>query len=118
MGLASATADEIAALGRWLDLLPAPVPTGAPSRDGEEVYNAAGCWHCHDPVSPVSHDVGTGGLFQAPSLVGVGARLPLMHDGCAATIRDRFDPTCGGDAHGPALSAAEIELLVEHLSTL
>jgi hypothetical protein len=23
-----------------------------------------------------------------------------MHDGCAVTPEDRFDPTCGGTSHG------------------
>jgi hypothetical protein len=69
-------------------------------------------------VSRANEDVGTGGAFQAPSLVGVGARLPLMHDGCADTLRERFDPACGGDAHGPALSDEEVDALVAYLETL
>ena len=36
-------------------------------------------------------DVGTGGAFKVPSLLGVGARAPFMHDGCATTLMDRFD---------------------------
>ncbi len=34
--------------------------------------------------------LGTGGAFQVPPLVGVGWRTPLMHNGCAATIAERF----------------------------
>ena len=41
-----------------------------------------------------------GGAFQVPSLVGIGTRGPFMHDGCAATLRDRFNPACGGAQHG------------------
>jgi cytochrome c peroxidase len=44
-------------------------------------------------------DVGTGAPFKVPSLLGVGFRPPYMHDGCAATLVDRFG-TCGGDKHG------------------
>jgi cytochrome c peroxidase len=117
MGMARPTADELDALGAWLDGLPAPVPARDADPDGEQVFATAGCWHCHDPVSRANEDVGTGGAFQAPSLAGVSARLPLMHDGCAATIRDRFDPACGGDAHGPALAPDEIDALVRYLES-
>ena len=66
---------------------------------------AVGCTACHSGATYTdnkAHDVGTGGTFVAPTLVGVGSRAPLMHDGCAATLDDRFTNTeCGGgDAHG------------------
>jgi hypothetical protein len=44
----------------------------------------------------------------------------MMHNGCAATVADRFGP-CGGDArHGAAsmLSAPEIADLTAYLETL
>ena len=44
-----------------------------------------------------------------------------MHDGCAATLRDRFNPACGGgDRHGVTsqLSSAQIDDLVAYLQTL
>ena len=46
--------------------------------------------------------------FKVPSLLGVGARAPFMHDGCAATLEDRFGACGGGDRHGNTsqLSAA------------
>jgi hypothetical protein len=65
--------------------------------------------------------VGTGGEFQVPSLLGVGTRLPLMHDGCAETLRDRFDdPDCGGHDHGDTsqLSSSDVDALVTFLETL
>jgi cytochrome c peroxidase len=34
-----------------------------------------------------------------PSLRGVAVRAPFLHDGCAATLLDRFGP-CGGSGHG------------------
>ncbi len=65
-------------------------------------------------------DVGTGRAFQVPSLLGVGTRGPFMHDGCAATLRDRFNPACGGDRHGVTaqLSSGQIDDLVAYLSSL
>jgi hypothetical protein len=54
--------------------------------------------------------VGTGGMFKVPSLVGVAARAPYMHDGCAATLRDRFGTCGGGDAHGRTSGLTEAQL--------
>jgi hypothetical protein len=65
-------------------------------------------------------DVGTGGEFQVPSLIGVGYRAPFIHTGCAKTLRDRFDPECGGDKHGNTkdLSDAQIDDLTAYLESL
>lgn len=52
-------------------------------------------------------DVGTGGQMQVPSLVGVGYRAPFIHTGCAETLEERFDPGCGGDAHGDVAGLTE-----------
>jgi hypothetical protein len=45
-----------------------------------------------------------------------------MHDGCAATLRERFtDPTCGGgDRHGRTseLSPAQVDDLIAYLMSL
>jgi hypothetical protein len=59
-------------------------------------------------------------MFQVPSLLGIGTRGPFMHDGCAATLRDRFNPACGGDKHGITgqLSPAQIDDLIAYLNTL
>jgi len=55
-----------------------------------------------------------------PSLLGVGYREPLMHDGCAATLKDRFDGTCGGEMHGTLLGLSDQNRadLVAYLQTL
>jgi hypothetical protein len=56
-----------------------------------------------------------------PSLVGVGSRGPFMHDGCAKTLADRFDPACGGDdRHGntAGLSAGEIADLIAYMEAI
>ena len=43
-----------------------------------------------------------------------------MHDGCAATLDQRFDTNCGGDRHGhvDALDAQQRSDLVAYLSSL
>ncbi|MBK8257107.1 MAG: hypothetical protein IPK82_31105 [Polyangiaceae bacterium] len=66
-------------------------------------------------------DVGRGKSLQVPTLVGVAWRAPFMHDGCAATLKDRFtNPDCGGSKHGDmsGLSDSEINDLVAYLESL
>jgi acyl-coenzyme A thioesterase PaaI-like protein len=57
--------------------------------------------------------------FQVPPLVGVGWRTPLFHDGCAATILDRFGQ-CATAAHGSTaqLSKQDVADLTAYLETL
>jgi hypothetical protein len=64
--------------------------------------------------------VGTAGIFQVPSLIGVAARAPYLHDGCAPTLLDRFGPCGGGDRHGftSNLSQGDLGDLVAYLESL
>ena len=61
---------------------------------------------------------------KVPSLLGVGARAPFMHTGCAKTLADRFDPAnvaCnGGDNHGKTsqLDPTQTSDLIAYLETL
>lgn len=109
----------------WLYAQPAPPKlhgaTDASAR-GAAIF-AERCTGCHAGDRLTNNqtlDVGSGGRFQVPSLVGVGWRSPLLHSGCARTLFDRFDPACGGAAHGDTkdLSESQIADLVEHLETL
>ncbi len=122
---------DVPTLESWLDALPVPPHTPrdeAAARRGAALFASAevGCGDCHvgsQGTDGRTVDVGTGGAFQVPRLAGVGLRTPLMHSGCAATLRDRLtgEPACtGGDAHGRTsqLSAAEIDDLVAYLSSL
>ena len=66
-----------------------------------------------------AHDVGAFMPLQTPSLVGLGSRVPLMHDGCAKTIAERFSQKCRTDKHGfVPLAADEINDLVSFLNGL
>ncbi len=117
---------EIAAVGAWLDGLPElPMRPGSEaSSPGRAAFEKAGCQDCHAGESlrsNGSHDVGTGAKFQVPSLRGVAARAPYMHDGCAPTLEARFDgTTCGGTKHGnaSALSDSEMESLLAYLRSI
>lgn len=115
-----------AAFERWLFMLPRPrvVTAGAAALRGRALFDSetVGCQGCHSGprfTSSETVDVGTGGAFQVPSLVGVSTRAPFMHNGCAATLRDRFGP-CGGFRHGvtSGLTPADIDDLVSYLETL
>jgi cytochrome c peroxidase len=66
-------------------------------------------------------DVGTSGTFKVPSLIAVGYRAPYLHNGCAATLLDRFNPACGGgDQHGHTsqLTPSQLSDLVAYLESL
>ena len=122
---------HVDAISRWIDALPALPPLSSP-RDKAAAFRGkalfhdprVGCASCHSGASFTSNtnaSVGKGGPpLQTPSLLGVAWRAPFMHDGCAPTLADRFDPACGGDQHGDvsALSDADLHALVAYLETL
>lgn len=128
MGGGKVTPAQVTALGKWLEQLPVPrAPSGldpdAIDR-GRTAFDKAECATCHSG-SPLTNnksvDVGTGGTFQVPTLRGVGARAPFIHDGCAATLHDRLtDPACSGVTHGKLdlLSSGELGDLEVFLESL
>jgi hypothetical protein len=90
------------AVGEWLDELvpptPSPLELDEAQQRGQQLFADAGCATCHAGdrfTDNLSHDVGTGGSFQTPSLVGLRHSGPYMHDGCAKTLAQRFDDACG-----------------------
>jgi mono/diheme cytochrome c family protein len=116
-------------LAKWVDTLPL-LPTVEASdltavERGKVLYHDAtvGCAGCHSGDKLTNNqtvDVGTGRAFQVPPLMGLAARAPYMHDGCAKTLHDRFSACGGGDKHGKTshLSPAQIDDLVTYLETL
>jgi mono/diheme cytochrome c family protein len=121
--------DQLQSLANWVESIPT-IPTQladpAAVARGKLVFESqdADCSSCHyGPhfTSNNSNDVGTDGYFQVPRLTGLAASAPYFHDGRAATLRDRFDPTIGGgDMHGKTsqLTSSEIDDLVAYLSSL
>jgi hypothetical protein len=126
MGAGRPNGNQIEHFARFIDsiaLPPAALVDTAAAERGKIVFDAASCSSCHSGshfTNNGTYDVGTGGEFQVPSLLGVGARSPFLHDGCAPTLLDRFGACGGGDQHGQTskLSAAEIVDLVAYLETL
>lgn len=100
--------ERLAVLRDWLFAQTPPTPMRASDDPavlrGSELFDATGCTDCHTGAGLTNNrnaDVGTGEALQVPSLIGVGYRAPFMHNGCAKTLTDRFDPSCGGgELHG------------------
>jgi mono/diheme cytochrome c family protein len=122
---------QVAAMNTWIDRQ-AAFPIAAP-RDpdavarGKALFNdgKVACATCHKGnllTDNTNRLVGTGSALQVPSLRGLAARAPYMHDGCAKTLLDRFtDTKCGGgDTHGVTSHLGQPELLdlVAYLETL
>ncbi|MSP60456.1 MAG: c-type cytochrome [Myxococcales bacterium] len=130
MGGPIPTEPEAAALASWLDRIPLlgnspPANPFAVTRGDKAFHDLAGaaCAACHGGPQFTGRamvDVGTGGKLKVPSLLGVGARAPFLHDGRAETLKDRFGPDGGGDQHGKTsnLTDAAIADLVAYLETL
>jgi cytochrome c peroxidase len=129
MGLGPPNADQINALAHWLNNLPTFEP---PAGDADAIQRGAalfadasiGCTGCHSGPMLTNNqtvDVGTGGSFQVPSLLGLASRAPYMHNGCANSLVDRFSPSCGGGemhGHTAALTSSQESDLVAYLASL
>lgn len=130
MGGVHESAERTDALSSWLFALTPPSPVRASSDDaaerGQALFNSkeVGCSSCHSGAKLTDNQSvavdSAGHKLQVPSLLGVAYRAPFMHDGCAATLTARFDPKCGGNAHGNTsqLSADQVGDLVAFLETL
>ena len=93
---------------------------------GKEVFEKAGCSHCHTGqhgTNMKQYDVGTGvGLdkgkkFDTPVLSELWRTAPYLNDGCAASIKEVLTKYNIDDKHGKTsqLSEQEIDDLVEFL---
>jgi mono/diheme cytochrome c family protein len=123
--------DQKQVLFSWVNAIPllpaSPVADAAAVARGKTLFEDtthAACTSCHSGPELTNNsgaDVGTGGTFQVPRLIGVAWRAPFLHDGCAATLTDRFT-SCGGttNLHGATsqMTAAQIADLVAYLQTL
>jgi len=133
MGGAPESDPRKGALQGWLFSLTPPASVVATDDvaavRGRAIFESAavGCAGCHTGPHLTTNQtvyVGTtdpGHALQVPSLHGIAYRAPYLHNGCAVTLRDRFDPGCGGgDQHGHTSQLAETDLtdLVSYLETL
>jgi mono/diheme cytochrome c family protein len=129
MGGQEQSPERVSAMKEWMrgiPRIPGPdvVDEAAVAR-GKALYenDALACSSCHGGDALTNNetvDVGTGRAFQVPTLMGIRNRAPYMHDGCAKTLHDRFDPECGGTAHGDltGLTDGDVDDLVAYMNTL
>jgi mono/diheme cytochrome c family protein len=129
MGGPLLTPDQTVAAQSWMNAIPR-LPGVASDPDavarGQALFtdNTHGCAVCHSGTQLTTNrtdvDVGTGGMFKIPSLVGLAYTAPYLHDGCAATLADRFGSCGGGDLHGvtSTLTPAQLTDLVAYLDSL
>lgn len=91
--------------------------------DGVEIPYERRCATCHRPplyTVRLPFDVGSGGPFDTPHLLGIGASAPYLHDGRAETLEELWTTYNTNDAHGVSSYMNKIQLndLVEFLKTL
>jgi DNA-binding beta-propeller fold protein YncE len=130
--------NELAALERYLaerfGVAPArAAPPVAQIARGRALFNSddVGCARCHDPRRGFSdgktHDVGSenrhdkgGPKFLTPSLIGLAASAPYLHDGSVASLHDLFARWNTGDQMGDTsqLPPADLEALEAFLMSL
>ncbi len=129
---------ERAALGAFLAQIPVPAPPSdlnplAVER-GQALFNdpILGCTDCHTGPrlrDGLAHDVGTsaGSLeretleaIATPTLLGIGASAPYLHDGSAPTLLDVIDVYVRTDRMGTGshLTDADAADLVAYLKSL
>ena len=131
MGGVRESAPRVSAISEWLFSLKAPAAIRDSGDEaalrGQDLFRStdAGCTTCHSGAKftnneSVAVDTVVATKLQVPSLIAIGYRAPFMHNGCAATLADRFNPACGGNAHGNTanLSDAQRSDLVAYLESL
>lgn len=121
------TEDDISALLVFLDgleLPPRDVPDAEAVRRGQALFisERAGCAGCHSGprfTDGEVHDVGTGGPndvyqgYNTPSLLGVGKRVRLLHDGRARSLEQALT-----GAHSPDKVSGKAPFTAEELGDL
>ena len=129
MGGPGLATNQVTATQSWMNGIPGlPGVVSAPDAvaRGQAVFTDSthGCALCHSGAQLTNDrtnvDVGTGGVFKVPSLVGLAYTAPYLHDGCAVTLADRFGSCGGGDQHGVTSTLTQDQLsdLVAYLDSL
>ncbi|MCZ7682116.1 MAG: hypothetical protein M5U28_26310 [Sandaracinaceae bacterium] len=127
------------AIAAWM--AEAPIPPGRPLYEGDAQAHAqgralfesgeVGCAGCHagpllsdasahDVLAASSDPLAALAEVDTPSLRGVRARPPYLHDGRAPTLRSVLVDHNAGDRHGRTshLTGAELDALLVYLETL
>jgi hypothetical protein len=130
MGGSLVDSEMVEDLFAWLDgLRPVHVTAHASPEvveSGRAVFETSGRPECHagpeyttNTLEQVRANVPA---VKTPSLLGVGVRESLFHDGCASTLEDRFGPSCDApiDPHGDfsGLSSTDFDALLAFVRSL
>ncbi len=132
---------DFEAIAAYMNEAPIPVPVTPASDEGRALVEAGralfqsgevGCFACHagagltdgqrHEVVADTNDVDArvpGGVV-TPTLLGVRARAPYLHDGRAATLEELFVKHNKTDTHGKTskLTQADLDALVAYLRSL
>lgn len=90
---------------------------------GKEIPYQKRCSSCHRPplyTVKLSFDVGTGGDFDTPHLLGIATTAPYLHDGRAQSLEEIWTVYSTNDSHGVTsyMNKEQLNDLVEFLKTL
>ena len=94
-------------------------PVRLSARRGLDVFRSSGCVDCHPPPAYLdrrSHDVGTGGRYDTPTLRGVGEMETLGHDGRWKSLAEAVDAML--ISAGVSLSPEQRQQLLDYLALL
>jgi YVTN family beta-propeller protein len=118
------SADDLDALTAWLLRLQPPALPAAGSPEtrarGAQIFEEQGCAACHSGPAATdqrAYEVGTGGVFDTPSLRWLSLSAPYFHDGRAASLRDVLEMP-GLHRVAPALTPDELNALIDYLLSL
>src|SRR5262249_30283013 len=114
-GLPAAELGDLTAYLRALP--PPPVP---PASRGATLFSRTGRAdrHREGGTDRRRHDVGSGGAFVTPSLVGLGRVRSYFHDGRYHALGELLDKTKGRMWSGESLSSDERAALIAYLEAL
>jgi hypothetical protein len=134
MGGGKVTSKQEPIVAHWMNAIPrVPVRTDLDDKKvaaGKTIFEGVGgCTSCHTGAGSIATNqdigkvdvLGQSRAMQVPALLDVADRAPYMHDGCAATLLDRFTNTnCGGSAHGnvTGLGSDDLSNLTTYLESL
>jgi mono/diheme cytochrome c family protein len=120
-GLTSVELDAIAAFVDWTRVPDRATPDPSAVARGAEVFEAGGCAACHSGDRFTNRQTYTirGIAVDTPSLTGVSATGPWLHDGSARSLRSVVELARTGEM-GTLYGATDQELddLVAYLQTL
>ncbi|MCP4006883.1 MAG: hypothetical protein GY725_22110 [bacterium] len=94
-------------------------PSTLASQRGYEVFLTLECDECHPPplfTRAVNSDVGSGGLWNVPSLLGVSKRSPYGHDGRWQGLEEAVKAMLQAGDH--KIRELEFRQLIEYLELL